>query len=215
MLIFFDLDGPLLDVSEKYYEVYKDLVNEFQGRSLSLEEYWNNKRNKVPEATNLIRSNISTECFQNYFDKRKKLIECRKYWRLDTVWSELWSFFSNSSLRGNLILVTLRHDKEQLEEQLKFLNIRHWFVSILSTNGDNHEENRHEAKVDLINTNFPSAEGWFIGDTETDIRCGKVLGLKTVGITFGIRAHDLISKEKPNLIIKSPPNLVNWLSTLE
>jgi phosphoglycolate phosphatase-like HAD superfamily hydrolase len=215
MLIFFDLDGPLLDVSKKYYEVYKDLVNEFQGQSLTSEEYWTNKRNIIPETENLKRSNISTDCFQNYFDKRKKLIECQKYWSLDTVWTELRSFLSNSSLCGKLILVTLRHDKEQLEEQLKFLNVRCWFDSILSNDGDNHKENRHEAKVNLIKTNFPCAEGWFIGDTETDIRCGKALGIKTVGVTFGIRAHDLISKENPDIIVNSPAELVNWVRTTE
>jgi len=215
MLIFFDLDGPLLDVSKKYYEVYKDLVNEFQGQSLTLEEYWSNKRNILPETENLKRSKISTDCFQNYFDKRKELIETQKYWKLDTVWREVRSFLANSSLRGKLILVTLRHDKEQLEEQLKFLNIRHWFNSILSTNGDYHKENRHEAKVNLIKTNCPSTEGLLIGDTETDIRCGKALGLITVGVTFGIRAHDLIDKENPDLIFNSPPEFVNWLHTLE
>ena len=182
---------------------------------MTLEEYWNNKRNILPETENLKRSKISTDCFQNYFDKRKELIESKKYWKMDTVWSEVRSFLANSSLRGRLILVTLRHDKEQLEEQLKFLNVRCWFDSILSTNGDNHKENRHEAKVNLIKTNFPSAEGWFIGDTETDIRCGKALGIKTVGVTFGIRAHDLISKENPDIIVNSPAELVNWLRTSE
>lgn len=215
MLIFSDLDGPLLDVSKKYYEVYKDLVNKFQGQSLTLEEYWSNKRNILPETENLKRSKISTDCFQNYFDRRKELIETQKYWKLDTVWREVRSFIANSSLRGKLILVTLRHDKEQLEEQLKFLNIRHWFDCILSNNGDYHKENRHLAKVHLINKKFPIAKGWFIGDTETDIRCGKALGLTTIGVTFGIRSHDLISKENPDVIVNSPAELVSWLRTSE
>ena len=86
---------------------------------------------------------------------------------------------------------------------------------MLSTNGDGHKENRHEAKVNLIKKKFPTAKGWFIGDTETDIRCGKALGIKTVGVTFGIRAHDLISKENPDIIVNSPAELVSWLRNSE
>ena len=48
-MIFFDLDGPILDVSAKYYRVYHDLLDEFGFPSLPRDQYWEAKRNKVSD----------------------------------------------------------------------------------------------------------------------------------------------------------------------
>ena len=55
-MIFFDLDGPILDVSEKYYKVYADILSQKGFRVLSKTEYWDAKRNKIPEYDILLKS---------------------------------------------------------------------------------------------------------------------------------------------------------------
>ena len=48
-MIFIDLDGPILDVSDRYYYSYANSLKEIGGRILDKDEYWNLKRTKVPD----------------------------------------------------------------------------------------------------------------------------------------------------------------------
>lgn len=40
-----------------------------------------------------------------------------------------------------------------------------------------------------------------VGDTETDIKTGKRLGLRTVAVTCGQRSRDFLKKHKPDILI--------------
>ena len=71
---FFDLDGPILDVSTKYYQIYVDIVKELSGTPISKEAYWQNKRNKVPESTTLIASDLHLDDLSYYQKIRKEKI---------------------------------------------------------------------------------------------------------------------------------------------
>ena len=57
-------------------------------------------------------------------------------------------------------------------------------------------------------------KGWFLGDTETDIKAGQMLGLKTAAVSFGIRTVEHIKLMEPDIIIESPSDLVIWLKNL-
>ncbi|MFM8328051.1 MAG: HAD family hydrolase [Pirellulaceae bacterium] len=52
--------------------------------------------------------------------------------------------------------------------------------------------------------------GWVIGDTETDLRAGKKLGLRQVAVAFGIRDAIILGKENPDLLFDQPSQLANW-----
>ncbi len=47
MLIYFDLDGPILDVSFKFHKIYTDLLGERGYPTLSKDAYWRLKREHV------------------------------------------------------------------------------------------------------------------------------------------------------------------------
>jgi phosphoglycolate phosphatase-like HAD superfamily hydrolase len=42
--LFFDLDGPLLDVSHRYFRVHSDIVRELGGSPGEENEFWKSKR---------------------------------------------------------------------------------------------------------------------------------------------------------------------------
>ena len=211
---FFDLDGPILDVSTKYYQIYVDIVKELGGTPISKESYWHNKRNKVPELKNLIASDLHPDTLSYYQITRKERIETNAYLTYDKVWPELLLYIPNSPLRGKLTLVTFRKIPRTLKKELCDLGISSWFKDVLSTNGDVNHRDRHEGKVNLIRDHYKSdLNGFFIGDTETDIRAGKALGLKSIAVTFGIRNADILMREEPDIILNSPAALVNWVKT--
>lgn len=215
MVLFFDLDGPILDVSKKYFTVYSQLVTELGGSPLESEEYWVRKQNRVTERRTLGDSHLKEEDFEAFRVRRKDLIETPAFWRHDIVWSEIFDAMKVSPWKGQLILVTLRNDREALLEELHHLGIADWFETILSTGGDAAGPDRHEAKVQLIKDHFPGQipSGWFVGDTETDLRAGKALHLQTVAVTFGIRSEPLLRAEKPDHIVRTPGELAAWVNS--
>ena len=57
--IFLDLDGPVLDVSGRYHRIHRETVEALGGRPLPSPEYWEAKRNRVPESEILARTGLS------------------------------------------------------------------------------------------------------------------------------------------------------------
>jgi phosphoglycolate phosphatase-like HAD superfamily hydrolase len=214
--IFFDLDGPVLDISSKYYHIYKYIVTEMGGRPMPKVRYWHNKRNKIAESQLLKESNLPKELIHEYSEKRKILLETSNYLKLDTVWPDLFEYMQNSPFRGLITLVTLRHNRKALENELNFLGISSWFTSVLSSDEGQNEISRHSIKTQMIRAHFKSdVNGWFVGDTETDLRAGKDLGLYCVATSFGIRTREILSRESPNQIISCPRDFVIWLKSIE
>ncbi len=215
MTLLFDLDGPILDVSEKYYRVYFDLVCELGGEPLDKQDYWNRKRSRVPDSETLEASNIAGADVARFRQLRKDRIETRDYWKLDRVWPEMVDTMATSPLGGKLVLVTLRNRTDVLEEELAALGIRDWFKAVLATDGDADGPDRHSAKVGIVSRKFGNVSGgWFIGDTETDLRAGNALGLHRAAVTFGIRESALLEKEDPEKIFHHPSEMTRWLESL-
>lgn len=215
MHVFFDLDGTILDTSERYYLIYYNTVKDLGGSPLTKKEYWDCKSDKVSEYQIATRSYLSEPLFSKYNHTRINLIESGKYLKFDTVWPELFDFIPSSKIFRKIMLVTLRKKRQQLINQLENLGISDWFENIISVvnNGVNCE--RHLLKVDSILKIYPNnLSGIFVGDTETDMRAGKILGLKTIAVTYGIRSPEHLTQEKPDIILHSPKDLVNFIQAL-
>jgi phosphoglycolate phosphatase-like HAD superfamily hydrolase len=212
-MIFFDLDGPILDVSRKYYQVYKDIVLELGGNPLDFSTYWERKRKKLPDSETLDLSGLSQAKLEDFLVTRKHRIETPSYWQFDRVWKELLLFTTTSTLRGQVCLVTFRNDRVALMEELSSFGILDWFEEVITMPGDAASGDRSSVKADAVYQRYGEVErGVFIGDTETDIRAGKKLGLTTVAVTYGIRTSNYLQKEKPDFIFDLPSNFVLWLS---
>ena len=46
-MIFWDLDGPILDVSDKYFTLYKNILLDNNMQALSKKEYWSLKKSET------------------------------------------------------------------------------------------------------------------------------------------------------------------------
>ena len=83
-MIFFDLDGPILDVSDKYYSVYRDILLENGEKPLPKREYWDFKRTKFSVENILLKTN--SDSLVNIFkDLWLSKIETTKYQQLDQL----------------------------------------------------------------------------------------------------------------------------------
>lgn len=216
MKLFFDLDGPILDVSEKYYRVYADLVIDYGSQPIGKAEYWHSKRQRIPDEKILGLSGIEG-WVEDYRQLRKARIETEKYLSYDRVWPSVLPMLQELASHTSLILVTLRNSIESLKWELKSLEILPVFAHVLSASGDNVEGERAQVKVQLVQNALGSTSlsGWFIGDTETDIRTGQLLGLQTAAVTFGIRTEEKLISVNPDVLIESPERLIEWIKKHE
>ncbi|MBO6516179.1 MAG: HAD family hydrolase [Bacteroidia bacterium] len=196
--IFFDLDGPILDVSEKYYQVYRHVLTELGFEPIDKDAYWTLKRKKEP-VPNILGLSGAEHVLEQYRTKRNELIETKDFIRFDELQPDAQSILTELSENNTLILVTLRGSRTELMDELNNLDVLKHFETILSS-GEKIDP-RWKIKYNLINAHFdnkPPLPSWIIGDTETDILAGKNLGLNTIGVNSGIRSMERIQAVEPN-----------------
>ncbi len=204
-----DLDGPLLDVSERYYRVYKKIIEKIGGRPLNKKTYWGRKRKKSGLAEILEASAVSKNKCSFFRKEWLAYIEKRPYLCYDRVWPHTRGMLDKLRRRHRIILITMRRSPLNLNWQLRRLNLDGYFDSVLCR-GNN--QGGWRVKYDLVRTSGLRYPGSFlIGDTEIDILAGKKLGVKTIALLCGIRNKDILKDYKPEHIFNSLKELTRVL----
>jgi len=203
MIMFWDLDGPILDVSKKYYEVYRDILLEHKEEPLSKKQYWALKRSKVPVEELLNRTN-SQRIIKKFNSTWIEKIETKNYQKFDQLQRNTIDVLTRCAEKNGLVIVTLRRNRNTLLAQLKDLGIIDYFIDILSS-GTSIQHNWH-IKYNLI-TDYLKGKNKekhiIIGDTEADILAGKNLFFYTVAISNGIRSSKILQRSNPDYIFSS------------
>jgi carbamoyl-phosphate synthase large subunit len=187
--IFFDLDGPILDVSHRHYQLYRDLLEEAGKSAVPFEQYWQDKRACRPQGTIVSQTTGEDFCANTFQQQWLDRIETDKYLALDRVWP--WAIDVLAALYRDhpLYLVTVRSEPDQLRKQMDQLHLTRWFQAILCRPA---RQNAAQEKVKAIREQFDTLpqQALMVGDTEADIECGKELGFVTVGVLSGIRNQE-------------------------
>ncbi|HEX7182473.1 MAG TPA: HAD family hydrolase [Thermoanaerobaculia bacterium] len=197
--IFLDLDGPVLDVSERYHRLHCDVVLARGGRPLDREDYWQAKRDQVPEAEILARAGLSSADINSAAAQRLREVETPGYLRLDRPWPWTAAVLEELARFAPLVLVTLRRHPDRLARQLDDLGLERRFDQIVAGAGDD----TPEAKASLLR-----AGGWdaaagsvFVGDTEVDVAGGRALGFHTIALRCGIRSPARLEVCEPDSLL--------------
>jgi phosphoglycolate phosphatase len=202
MIIFFDLDGPLLDVSERYQILHRDLLEGMGATPLAPNVYWQCKRRRSPEAAILQKVGAS-ELEPLYSRRRLELIETDSYLAYDRLWPWTNPVLTVLAARYALVLVTVRSRREALERQLTRLNLRRFFKAVLTEPAaDPVDAQKSRLIRDYVSQQaLPARGSWIIGDTEADIGAGQALGLTTVAVRCGIRDDEQLARMNPTYLI--------------
>jgi phosphoglycolate phosphatase-like HAD superfamily hydrolase len=210
-VVCFDLDGPILDVSERYYRLYSDLLTRQGSAVLTKSSYWEHKRSGRGEDEILAQTG-SQNCVERYAAERLGRIEAVEYLAYDVIWGGLREALLALARRQRLILVTLRRSRPSLEWQLRQLRINQVFEAVLSAPPGGSTEANARVKTTLVQDAIGSrtASGWLVGDTKTDLLAGRALGLETVAVTFGICTRQRLLSSLPTLVLESPDQLCHW-----
>lgn len=210
MIIYLDLDGPILDVSARSWHVYQDALTELSKPVLPLTEYWALKQRRTPLQDILARTGAEA-VLEEYIEMWSARIEMPTYLAYDRVWPGVTETLLLLSQAHRLVLVTLRHSVEALHGELQQLCLAPLFQRVLSSGEEGTP--RWGIKVDLIRSDGYQVgmPGMIVGDTETDILAGKRLGLQTVGVLSGIRTREHLEAAGADTVISSAVELAPLL----
>jgi phosphoglycolate phosphatase len=70
-----------------------------------------------------------------------------------------------------------------------------------STKAERIEQSRREFQSDLQNS-------LMVGDAISDVRQGKLAGVRTVAVTWGFQERELLEQEAPDFVINNPKDLL-------
>ena len=193
--IVFDLDGTLIDSSERMFRLFQKLIPE---STFSKEEYWNLKRRKVNHQM------ILSKYFPDYdYERFNKIwldyIERIEYLELDRNYSDTITVLKKLNKRYNIILLTARQVKDRLYKELNSLGLFKYLHEVLVTEAKETKEElllKHEGK-NFIRTN----KDLFVSDMGKDISIGNKLGYLTVAITHGFMSYECLIEYSPKYII--------------
>ena len=187
--IFLDLDGPILEGKNRHYQCYKDIIEKHGGNILDIDTYWDMKTSKITRDILLNKSDFQGS-YSEFFEEWMKNIEDEKYLTLDILKPQVFETLDRwTKLTNKIVLVTMRQNREFLIQQLKNLKVHDFFDEIIDC-PPQRKNTKYEA---LKNTNFKKAI--FIGDTEEDTNTAKMLNIKSIGITNGLRKNEFFDAD--------------------
>ena len=200
LIIFCDLDGTLLDVSPRHYKVYCETVEQFGGKALDKNAYWDLKRAKAKWPMLLEKSRLADTPVNDFLKPFIEKIEDPDYLKADKLFPGSLEALELLHISGDVVLVSLRRNRHALLQQLGWLGIDNYFKTILTGHS---ESDGYDEKIKLISMVLGDRKGVIIGDTEADVITGKTLGLTTVAVTSGIRNQEFLQALRPDYIFSS------------
>ncbi len=234
--VFCDFDGPVVDVSDRYYSTYHLALadtalfyREFSphqrvdGRRkqyvLSKEQFWQMKQNRIPDREIAQRSGLTTEKIDFFLSRVVEIVNQPDLLQQDKIQPGASRALNLLRAEGaKLILVTLR-DRDEATGILEQHGLRHLFTDIYGTDDSKAAyQNYAQMKTILLeraihdhSTQLDRHDTWMIGDTEADILAGQAMGIPTIGLTCGIRSRQQLSQLKPTLIETDLLSAVDYL----
>ena len=193
--IFFDLDGTLIDASERLYSLFQFLVPHSK---LTKKEYWNLKRHKNSHKMILSQLFSYDENFIAQFEKKwMHLIEADEFLIKDVLYPGVREVLSALRNTYSLYVVTARQFSEKVDEELRRLGILDFFEAIFVTK-------QKVSKEELIRTHFyPTSNDIFVGDTGKDVQTAKACGIQSIAVAHGFMDKEVLKTYQPDLIIKN------------
>ncbi|MEM1251325.1 MAG: HAD hydrolase-like protein [Cyanobacteria bacterium P01_H01_bin.21] len=225
-VLFCDFDGPIVDVSERYYRTYRLGLSTLQAshqerhseslilQPLSKKQFWCMKRNRVADTEIAIRSGVPEGLIETLLQQVKRIVNHPHLLQWDTLQPGADAAIHQlKRMDLRLVLVTLRHPR-QVQAFLQANDLSQHIDEIFGASDINAAHlNRAEQKVALLERAIATqnSQGYqthptcMIGDTEADIIAGQRAGIATVALTSGIRSQEYLKRYQPTSI---EPNLL-------
>jgi phosphoglycolate phosphatase-like HAD superfamily hydrolase len=206
-----DFDGPIMDVSERYYHVYQLCLERSKAPDqavtlLSKPDFWRCKRAKVPEREIGQRSGLTPEQARHFAHLRRELVHQVPYLIHDRLIPRAVESLETLQAYGiDLAILTMRRERE-LSIPLERYNLSRFFppsqrYCIGNTYSKTGDVNDKPLLMAQALAELPPAEKtWMIGDTEADIVAAQTHNIPVIGVLSGIRDRERLASYYPDRI---------------
>lgn len=220
LTVFCDFDGPIVDVSERYYSTYCQGLAAVQAENqrsslplhcLSKAQFWQMKQERTPDREIAMRSGLQADQIDFFLQQVSQIVNQPQLLHQDRLQPGVRHALSMLHTQGvRLILVTLRR-QTQAQQWLQSEGLAHLFTRICGTPDDSFAyANLAQHKTELLNSvidecswrnpNTVGTSACMIGDTEADILAGQAAGIPTIALTCGIRSQSYLQSFQPTAI---------------
>jgi phosphoglycolate phosphatase-like HAD superfamily hydrolase len=215
-----DCDGPIMDVSERYYQVYKYCLEQVKLprqalNVLSKAEFWQRKRGKVPERQIGLDSGLSQAQAEEFSILRKQTVHSQPYLPYDLPLSGVEKILQDVKDRGiDLVLMTMRRESE-LQEALDRNHFNHFFpIDRRYCLADGYvktgDTNDKPLLMERALAELPPVDSvWMVGDTEADILAAQRGSMPAIAVLSGIRNREQLERYQPDFIVNNLAEAVN------
>jgi phosphoglycolate phosphatase len=225
LTVFCDFDGPIVDVSDRYYHTYQLALTAIQAadnlapcgqieikgtlhvNQLTKEQFWSMKQERMPDREIAMRSGLQGAQIDEFLQRVNEIVNQPALLHQDQLQQGVkWALTLLHAQGVRLVLVTLRC-QEQATQILRSYGLEHLFSQIWGTHDQNAAYvNLAEQKTQLLakavsaSHDTSPASAWMIGDTEADILAGQTLRMPTIALTCGIRSQSYLQRFEPTRI---------------
>ncbi len=215
IVVFCDFDGPIVDVSDRYYATYQlALLNTLEFyqshgqrimlQELSKEQFWQMKQERVSDIEIAMRSGLQEEQIEYFINYVREIVNLPELLDLDKIQSGVnWALALLHCQGIRLVLVTLRQN-QQVKHILNNYGLKRLFSGIYGSDDINVAyENNAQVKTQLLKKAYLEHQGDFnymVGDTEADLIAAQDVGVTSIGLTCGIRSVLYLQQFKPNYV---------------
>ncbi|WP_414552542.1 HAD family hydrolase [Anabaena sp. CCY 0017] len=223
--IFTDFSGPLIDISDRHYHVYKYCVSKCKKsdqlvKFLSKEDFWQLKKARVNQEKIAILSGLQQDQAELFMEQYKKNINNFHYMAYDKPIIGVEEALKTAKKANiDLVLITMRRVKE-LEfafnsynlKQLKQFFPEHQIYCVSDDYIKTHDiEDKPLLLEKALAELTPVSDTWMIGDTEADIIAAKRYNLKSVAVLSGSRNYTQLDIYKPYIIVNDILEAINFI----
>ena len=222
MRIITDFDGPIMDLSDRYYHVYQLCLAKVKLPNQSLHtfpkaKFWAYKQALIPERQLGIESGLTVEQAEVFKQLRDLHAHQIQYLPFDLVVPGSIAALEKIQASGSeLLVMTLRRTCE-LEPAFKQYDLARFFPphhryclpDDYVKHGDVQAKTQLMAKA--LTELKPDPNTWMIGDTEADIIAAKTHHIKVIGVLSGIRDRDRLEHYQPDKIVSNLAEAVKFI----
>lgn len=221
--LFTDFDGPIMDVSERYYQVYLLCVDQIRQPDqpveiLSKSAFWELKRAKTKEQEIAKLTGLNAGNQPHLFwELRRQTVHTAPYFHHDRLIPTAIAALEKVQAAGwELGVMTMRRTRELIPVLEKYDLARffapeyrfHLADDFLKTDDVTDKTNLMRQAQEVLP---PTETQWMIGDTEADLLAAQRHGVQTIGVLSGIRNEAQLQQFQPQFIV---PDLISAVALI-
>lgn len=207
-----DFDGPIIDVSERYYQVYQFCLAETQRngqpvRLLSKNEFWDLKRSRTSEKEIGLLSGLDDDQAQAFSRLRYQTVHTKTYFDYDSLAPGAVAALEKIQQAGvDLAVMTMRRTLE-LDYAFNRHNLGRFFPEDRCYCLGNDYAKTFDIKdkpllmQQALSELPPAQDIWMVGDAEADILAAKMYSIKAIAVLCGMRDRTRLEHYQPDFIV--------------